>query len=529
MRELWDRILANFSQLPLTNRIGLGVAVLLIAAAASWVGIWSSKPEYIPLASELAPGEAASIISKLDAQNIRHELNFSGSTILVPKNEFSRARLVVGDTDGRAATGPDWTDSVLGDPSLNRYKMLRHQESTLANSIARMSGVSGAVVHVAQPDPSPFISEQESTTASVVVELKPGTVFTREQTNAIVALVSRSISGLTPDSVSVMDSRGRILSSASSEMEADVAGQFEYRRMLEADLSTKANLMLAQMLGEGKAIVRVTADVDFTRMQRTETIFDPNVKVRKKESTKNIQRSGGGSKGGTAGAATTASNLGEDSASKVSTNGSPFKETHEENETEYDTASTVDTITEAPGKLRRLTVAVMADLGVLKDSSETPAAAGGAPGTSPDAGGSVTKEDVQAIVKQAVGFDDERGDQIEVLVTELAGQQQEDEEFLTMQQWDFYRQLARSSSLGLASVAALILGLITLRRMRPVLVDNPKSAIPEDRDRRRSQTIQELSQRMKDNPEMAKAILSAWANDITPGPPGGIERRRRAA
>ncbi|MGB6042302.1 MAG: flagellar basal-body MS-ring/collar protein FliF, partial [Pirellulales bacterium] len=445
-------------------------------------------------ATDLDPSEAAEIVSKLNAEGIKTKMNFSGSSVLVPKQQWSQARLVAGDRLGSSFTDSSEMDnSFLADPSMNHFRILRRREDALARSIMRMDSVSNATVHIARPEPTPFIKEQSPTTASVVLELRTGAVVTQEQSAAVVAMVAGSIEGLLPDNVTVMDSRGRILSGKYLSANSDIASQFEFRRKLEADLATKSQAMLSEMLGTGQAIVRVTADIDFTRKERMETFYDPDGKVKTSERITSKSKSGGDTTG--AGAAGTAANLAGRGGARQAV---PISEKEEENDTEYENAKTVNTVTEAGGTIKRLTIAAMVD---LSGDTEQQGKAN-----------VVTQEQVEGLIKQAVGFDTQRGDSIEVVSTSFAASGPADgEDPYEAEKWNNYTALARNSSLGLAAVVALILGLLILKKLRPISLPRGDREATISIDRTRVLTA--LSAQARDNPEVVSSILAAWLED----------------
>jgi flagellar M-ring protein FliF len=269
---------------------------------------------------------------------------------------------------------------------------------------------------------------------------------------------------------------------------------------LEADLASRAELMLAQMLGYGRAMVRVTADLDFTRTSRKSITYDPEMKVKRSERTKTVSRTT--PRTDPLGPAGTPSNL-----TVASSNATPTKtqsEKEEENETEYETPQTVDDISEAVGTIKRLTVAVMADLDSQPTSGQN------ASGTT-----AVTKEQVEAIVKQAVGFDEQRTDQIEVLVTKLAGVPALDpSEVPSTPFWDRYSSLIRNASLGLASLVALVLGLLILRRLQPAPAPTHSAEAPQAE---RARQIVDLATQASANPEVVGRIIRAWLKQSAAG------------
>ena len=501
------------------GRAGFAGTAVICVATVIGVGLWSSRPDFVALATNLAPSEAAEIISKLDAAGIPNQMNFSGSTVMVAKNQWNRARVLMGDAVGSTPSGMDSLgESLLGDPTMNHYRILRSREDSLARTIMRMNSVVKATVHIGQSEPSPFVREQAPTTASVVLELKPAAVFTREQAAAIVAMVANSIEGMQPSGVTVLDTKGRLLSSNSSSPNAEVANQFEYRGQVEADLASKVTMMLAEMLGPGHAVVRVTADVDFTQSERVETVYDPTQKVKKSERIKTVSRSNAST--GAQGPAGTASNIRPAPATSPS---SPVRETEEENETEFETGKNVITFKEPAGTVKRLTVAAIVDLPAANRDPQ----AGGQPGGNPtgSAVAGITPQQVEGIIKQAVGFDPARGDQIEVLISGLVGTSAPpDDGLLEQQKWDNYGSLARNSSLGLAAIVALVLGIIILRKMKPISIAGKAEAeLPLERAR----SLAELVSEARRDPAGVAGVFSNWLEDK----PGQVrkEQLERAA
>jgi flagellar M-ring protein FliF len=477
----WNQLQQLWLGWTVLQRISIAGAAVLCIAAVVFVGAWSMQSQFVPLAADLTPTAAAELVSTLDAAGIDSQLNFSGSSVLVPKQDLSRARLAAGKIlDITANPSEDLEGSVWADPTLHHVRLLRQQEQRLARSIGQFEFVRSATVHLSVPEPSPFLREQSPPTASVVVDLRPGSTMGRHDGAAIVALVAHGVEGLDPSQVTVMDTKGRILTSK-EPVEGDVAGQLEYRRRFEADLAVKAETLLSQMLGPGRAIVRVTADIDFTKTETQKTTYDPSGKVKVNETVKSESHTGGkpGAAAGTAspgGAATTA-NASNAGTTKI-----------EENTTEYANAETRDIVHQAPGKLIRLTVAAVVQL--------PEAAADGA--ASP-----ITVESVQELIKQAVGFDTTRSDEIKVVPATLAGAAPLEVPAAGVP-WDKYEQLIRAASLGTAAVVAFVLGWLVLRRFRPTV------AVPVNQDENSADRIATLASRARENPEAVAQALSAW-------------------
>lgn len=474
------------------QRATLLAVLLLGAAAVVGVGMWSSQSVFVPLANGLGPSEAAELISRLQTAGIEYELSFSGSELLVPKQDWNRARLAAGDlVDPMQSGSAEIEDNIWTDPNAYRQRMLIAQQDSIARSIMRMQGVAQAIVHISRPEPSPFIRNQQPTKASVILDLKPGAPFDRQQAAAVVSMVAHAVEGLDPNNVSITDTAGHILSEQTSPLGSDIARQFDYQRRIETELASKAETMLTQLLGPGRAVVRVTADVDFTQRSSLETTYDPDAKVKVWETitTKNSTQAASGVAGGTASNVTPA-------APEVNVS-APSKEDEETIETEYLNTKIENKIAEAAGGTKRLTVSAAVDIPTpaAGDTASTPA---------------LTKEQVESVIKQAVGFNLERGDEIEVVVGPLAGMQAFDPALAADSPWSQYEGLVRNASLGLASLVVLAIALMTLKKVKPVVVAPPASVgfTPETARR-----LNALTQQVEDDPRAIAQVLEAWLGE----------------
>ena len=469
----------------------LAASVLLVAGVA-W---WASRPEYVMLANRLPPQDAAEVVSALDAAGITYQLNFAGSAVLVPRSTLNAARLAVGEV---VALAPGETDSELdsglwADPAVTQVRLQRDQELRLARSIARVEGVRSATVHLTRPEYSPFIRDRGVPKASVVLDLEPGTAFSAADARGIVSLVAHGVESLDVEHVSVMDTSGRHLS-AGQPIDGDITGRLEFRHHLETQLAAKAETMLAQWLGPGRAVVRVTADVDFTETKREEVTFDPDGKVKIDEfiETTTISEPVGGNQTPGAG---TAANLGSVSGRPSRTGGTATLEKIERNETRYENASIKNEVTEAPGKIRRLTIAAVIQSPAASEEGEQP--------NLPD------KAAVEAIVKQAVGFDEDRNDGIEVLLAETPVEPPTGG-VPAPTDWERIERLLRAASLGVAALVALVCGWLVVRRLSPVVVEVPSD---DGLSVEAAAQLAELAQRARQHPQAAARVLAAWLDE----------------
>ncbi|SFI25988.1 flagellar basal-body MS-ring/collar protein FliF [Planctomicrobium piriforme] len=489
LKGLWGRWNAG-------QRAGMVAALLASVATIVGVGIWATTPEYVIVTDHLSPQQAAEVVSTLESENIGYRLNYSGSAVLVSKQDVSRARLALKDVIAVVDNNDESlvSEGIWSDPTLHQAKLARQLESRLARSISQLSPVKSATVHLTLADSTPFLRDRTAAKASVILELQPHTVFSGTDARSIASLVAHSVENLTPENVSILDTSGRLLSS-SQGLEADVTGQLSYRSRVESDLASKAESILTQMLGPGRAVVRVTADVDFTETQTKETRYDPESKVKVSE-TVHSESTTGASK--SAGAPAGASQNMDSLAFKASGTGSGSKV--ETNTTTYENAKTEDTVHRVPGKITRLTVAAVVQLPQAATTADDQVAAAPV----------VTREQIEKIIKQAVGFDTARLDEIEVISAPLTGNAELLAPLPAPSAWEESGPLLKNISLGLASLVALVLGFLVIRRMQPIVVETEsKESLPAELVLRKA----DLSRQALDDPETVATVIRSWLDE----------------
>lgn len=517
LRELAAQLKVIWSNWSQGQRVAILLAVLFSVVSLAGVGYWAMTPQYVVLADHLAPTQTAEYVSALEASGIAYQLNFAGSSISVPHSQHSQARLSVRDfleTDVEAEA--DISGGLWSDPVLNQQRLLRQQELRLARTIQQMKPVRSATVHITRAESSPFVRDQKPAKASVTLDLKSATSFSGRDAQAIISLVAHSVENLSSENVTVISTDGRLLSSPHG-LDGEVSSQLEYRNMLESNLAAKAETLLTPLLGMGRATVRVSAEIDFTETERTQRTIDPDSKAKVKEELHTETFSGEDPVA--LGPPGTASNV---SVPPDRSSRSGRRES-EDLTTEYINGETTDLIRELPGKIQRLTVAAVIQ---LPENANTAAVAGNglaatsAPGSAVQ--NEVTIESVESIIRNAIGFDPTRGDEIKVVAATLTIAPTLAKPVGFLPTLTDHLPLIRALSLGLASMVALILGLLTIRRMRPVVIgrSSQNTLSPEMVER-----LNDLSLQMQENPEAVTAVLANW---LQPSPEVETVRRRAA-
>lgn len=366
------------------------VAVGLLAVIAL-VGVmafmrWASAPSYTVLFSDLDAKAASSVVEKLKADGVPHKLASQGSAVLVPTDKVYDLRLSLSAAGlpGGGTVGYELLDKhgLTTSEFTQRVDYQRAVEGELARTLMALDGVEGASVHLAVPEERLFTDDKEPTRASVL--LKTTTALSDDAVGSIVNLIASSVPNLAPADVTVADTSGRVLSSAGTTSGAASTRQIELADQYQRQLSADASAMLSQVFGPGHAVVRVSAQLNFDETERsTETYAQGEPKVLKEQTASEKFTGSGAPPGGTLGV----------TGAPASTTGTGNNYEKNDASREYGVDRVVETAKVAPGKVQRLSAAV-----VLDGSAEPVPPA----------------DKVEKLVGAALGIDPERGDTIVV-------------------------------------------------------------------------------------------------------------------
>lgn len=373
MRELWG-LLGTSQRVVFLSVAGAVLATLLIFFA------WLGREEYTLLYSDLGPEESARVIELMQKRNVEYRITNGGSGLMVPASQIGELKVAMageGLPTGGIAGYELFDDQGLGVSEFTQNLNYRRAlEGELARSIGTISGIEKARVHLVMPKPALFKNEQQPTTASVVLNLARPGALRADQVEAIQRLVAGSVEALTPDQVTILDSFGTLLSrDGTNDVSGLSSAQLEIKQEVENYLSRKAQSTLESVLGGGTALVRVNADLDFEKVERTREVVDPETSAIVNEQRNQMQRESDG-------------------------------ETSESSTVQYQFNRMVENIVGATGTIRKLTVAVLID-GVYSEGTD------GAPQYAPRSAQEL--EGYRKIVENIVGLDGARGDKIELL------------------------------------------------------------------------------------------------------------------
>jgi flagellar M-ring protein FliF len=407
MRELLKQ-LRKLGSVRLAALAGVGVAVLGLLA---WLALRASSPPMALLYGELEQRDAAGVVAALERARIPHIIGGGGTQIFVPEEQVPRVRLQLA-REGLPAGGSvgyelfDRGESLTTTPFQQDINRLRALEGELSRTIRGLAGVRAARVHLVLPHRQPFSRERGEAQASVVLTMHGAQRLDREGVQAVLHLVSAAVPGLRPQSVSIVDSRGEVLARGGQAVAggAAAATQEEMKRAQELRLQRAVEDLLSRSLGAGRVRAEATVEMDFDRVQTTEERFDPDNQVpRSQQSSTETTRSGQG------GNVSVANQL---PGAEAAQGGDSTEESRQDETINYEIGrSTRSTVREHP-MVRRISVAVLVD-GVWE-----PPAGGGAPRFRERTPEELAR--IAALARSAVGFDERRGDRVEVVSMQFA-------------------------------------------------------------------------------------------------------------
>ena len=275
-----DQLLALWGQWSTAQRVGFSGAAFACVAAIAGTMIWAAQPEFVVIASHLTPQKSAELVGVLDTEQIGYQLNFSGSAVSVASSDVAAARLALRDElSPEEESGPD-SGSLMpfGSPRDEEDRRRLALEQRVAKAVAQIRGIRTVTVQISRPDATPFEVQQSPVTAALVIDPKPGEPISSATAHSIIAIVARSVPGLTTDNIVLTDTSGRQFGS-NDNIQSELGWQLDFKHRLETSLSTNAETLLASMQGV-KAVVRVTADIDFSEQTKTSNTYDPDAKVK---------------------------------------------------------------------------------------------------------------------------------------------------------------------------------------------------------------------------------------------------------
>ncbi|MDR3563809.1 MAG: flagellar basal-body MS-ring/collar protein FliF [Negativicutes bacterium] len=439
-REQIMRLWQNFGNRQKYMIVGSAVVLfLLIIAGTYW---WGGRADYVPLFTGMDAKDAGEVAAKLKELKIPYEIGSNGTAIMVPSKEVYKVRLDLASQGlPRGSKGFEIFDQTkFGATEFqNKVYYLQALQGELTRTIEQMAEVEKVRVHIVLPEDSLYKKNEKPATASIMLKLRPSAQLTREQVKGIVNLAAHSIQGLKPENITVVDNFAHVLndqSDAPGMPSAATMTQIELTKKVQEDLQKSAASLLEQVLGPGKAAVRVSVDLNFDQKTVDRQVFEPVIEdkgiVRSSQDSSENYKGSSPQSGGVPG---TTSNI------PGYVTGNNNQSTYEKKDVtrNYEINELKEKVVVAPGAIRRLTVAVLVDDSVTKAQQDA-----------------ITKT-----VSSALGFNQARGDVVSVesisFSTDAADKQRKEE-------LDLEQQQARSQWMKLGAAAVAVIGFFYLLR-----------------------------------------------------------------
>jgi flagellar M-ring protein FliF len=400
--------------LSLGQRISLVLVPLAIAASIFGFVRWKHDNGFRVLYGSLAPEDAAAVTQKMRESGIEYRLDETGATVLVPVEHLAEARLALAGAGlpktGRIGFELFDRNNLGASDFAEQVNYRRALEGELERTVATLSEIDQARVHITFAKESVFLDNKEPSKATVVLRLKGRTQISQSSVNAIANLIASAVEGLSPGAVAIIDSAGRLLNRPRAEGAGDTQlaeANLEYRQQVESMLLAKINSALTPLLGADRFRSSVTADCDFSSTEQSDEVYD-SAKSAVLSSQSTEESSGGQLAGGTPG---TAASLPRPPNTPVPGSGAATGTAGLSRRTEsvaYQPSRSVKRTVVPKGEIRRISVAVLLDQTVRWD------------GTGPKAKKTLIPpspeviKGVHDLVAGVTAFDAQRGDQITV-------------------------------------------------------------------------------------------------------------------
>jgi len=366
-----------------------------------------TSPQMAPLFTDLAADDTTAIVKDLERQGIAYELKNDGATVLVPRDRVARIRMKLAEGGLPKGGGIgyeifDKSDTLGATSFVQNINHLRALEGELARSIRTFDRIQGARVHLVLPERPLFSRDKIEPSASIVLKVRGA--LEAQQVRAIRHLVASAVNGLKPERVSVVDEAGRLLADGAAGDEASGAGAEERQANLERRLREQIESIVSSVVGPGRARVQLTADFDFNRITETSDRFDPDGRVLRSSQTRDEQTATLDNRDGQV----TVGNELPNAAQRNPDTPAPTRDQSKKSEeiVNYEISRTTKTQVMEGGRIKRVSVAVLVD-GIYARSDAGEVTYQPRPAEVLDR--------IGALVRSGIGFDQKRGDQVEVI------------------------------------------------------------------------------------------------------------------
>jgi flagellar M-ring protein FliF len=458
--------------LPLAKKGALLFVVVLVAAGFATMFMWANQVDYQVLFQGLSPEDAGSVIAELKGKNIPYRVQGNGAVILAPGDQIYDLRLAFagqGLPKGGSVGFEIFDKADFRTTSfVQELNYKRALEGELARTINRFDEVKSSKVFIVLPKRSLFVEESKPASASVQLELRSSLPPSRLA--AIVHLVASAVEGLDPEQVTVVDTRGRVIFKGASRNDAAALlsnFQIEYKRQVENQIRTDVQSMLEGVVGAGKAIVRVSADIDFKKVTSSQEEYDPStVAVRSKRDTEESSR--------TEESASASEKTVVDQRRGIlpAPSGSQSSKSKKDSTANFEINKITRAIVSPAGSIKRLSVAA-----VIDGTYTTEKSAEGKPKKTYVARSEDELKKFENLVKGAMGFSEDREDLVSVMSMPFSSETAVEEAPQNVSIWDGVMQALGSYKKTLLNVSLVLLVFFVV--VRPLIKSLRKVAVEQ--------------------------------------------------
>jgi flagellar M-ring protein FliF len=399
-------LLTLITEWPLSRKIALGAVALISIALFTVIIIQSQTAAHQLLYANLGEADAGSVVNWLKGQKIPYQLKNDGKNIWIPADKLYETRLELAASGLPSGGGIgfeifDKQSFALTD-FVQKVNYTRALQGELSRTITSLAPVEATRVHLALPEKRLFENQQKAATASVIVTLIPGKSLDKDQVQGIIHLVAGSVTGLAPEDVKIIDASGKVLNSNQKDNSDQSVSldMLAFQQEVEQRMETRALSLLDKTLGEDKSLVRVTATLDFAKVEKTQELFDADDPVVRSEQMQQ-EESGGQSSGGVPGVE---SNLQDNTTGQAGSTPTASKTSRTTN---YEISKTISKTVNPVGVVTKVSVSILVADKTIPGKEKEPAT------TQPR-----SEEELKSLenmISSALGLVKERGDNINIV------------------------------------------------------------------------------------------------------------------
>jgi len=523
MNESVRQFFNLLNSLPISKKISMVFVIILVVTGFALMFFWTNQENYQVLFSDLSQRDASAIATKLKERNTPYKVEGNGTMIMVPEEKVYELRLSLAG-DGLPNGGNvgfeifDHTDFKTT-KFVQELNYRRALQGELARTINRFKEVNDSRVFIAIPEESLFIEDHKPASASIQLDLRSN--LPPAKLTAIVHLIASAVEGLEPEHVTVVDTKGRLIfkGGTGDESSSELSNtQLDYKTNIENEIKTNVQSMLEGIVGSGKAIVRVTAEIDFDKITLSEEEYDPSATaVRSSRNIEEVMQ-----------AAEKENKVAQTLIDKrrgvvPSPNQTQNKKTKKDVATNYEINKITRTILKPAGEIKRLSVAAVIDGDYKLENLED--------GTTKRKYIPRSEQEIkkfQEIVKKAMGYNEDREDQVSVSSIPFAGSVPM--EFNTEAKVSKFDQIVTiAKDYRRTIVNFLLVIMVFMLIVKPLLksvknitkevtvqsrelatVSDKYDRLPESKQMGRIERVREIS---KNDPEKAQQLVKGWIGE----------------